>query len=168
MTVLLYGGLLLLLLPIQSTLLENISILGVKPDLCLVATCLIGFLGGRIRGLWLGLGLGFIQDIFSAGGMGLNLITKGLAGMVSGSAAKILSDTSPQAIFLPTLILSCAFGLLSLISARPHVDWVLLIQDTRSILLPQALYDAVLAVGFNWLIVRCLPRFSVLAPSGLR
>ncbi|UCE64385.1 MAG: rod shape-determining protein MreD [Nitrospirota bacterium] len=168
MTVLLYSGLLLLLLPIQTTLLEHISLWGVKPDLCLVATCLTGFLGGRARGLWLGLGLGFIQDMYSAGGIGLNMITKGLAGVVSGTAAKILSDTSPSAIFLPTFVLSFACGLVSLISARPQVDWLLLIQDFRSILLPQAVFDAMMALGFNWLIAKYLPRLSVLAPSSLR
>ncbi len=168
MTLLLYSGLLLLLLPIQTTLLEHISLWGVKPDLCLVATCLTGFLGGRTRGLWVGLGLGFTQDIFSAGGIGLNMITKGIAGVVSGTAAKILSDTTPPAIFLPTVFLSIACGLVSLISARPHVDWLLLFQDFRSILLPQALFDAMMAFGFHWLIVRYLPRLSVLAPSSLR
>jgi rod shape-determining protein MreD len=168
MTVLFYGGLLLFLLPIQTTLLEHISLWRVKPDLCLVATCLAGFLGGRARGLWLGLGLGFIQDMYSAGGIGLNMITKGLAGVVSGTAAKILSDTSPSAIFLPTLILSFGCGLVSLISARPQVDWLLLIQDFRSILLPQAVFDAMMAFGFNWLISKYFPRLSVLAPSSLR
>lgn len=167
MTVLLYTGLLVLLLPIQTTLLEHISIWGVKPDLCLVVTCLTGFLGGRARGLWLGLGLGFIQDIFSAGGIGLNLITKGIAGFVSGTAAKILSDTTPPAILLPTFLLSFACGLVSLISARPHVDWILLLQDFRSVLLPQGLFDAMMAFGFNWLIVKYLPRLSALAPSSL-
>ena len=168
MTGLLYSGLLLLLLPIQTTLLEHISLWGVKPDLCLVATCLVGFLGGRARGLWLGLGLGFIQDMYSAGGIGLNMITKGIAGVVSGTAAKILSDTTPQAIFLPTLVLSFACGLVSVISARPHVDWMLLIQEFRLILLPQALFDAMMAFWFNWLIAKYLPRFTVLAPSSLR
>ena len=159
MTVLLYSGLLLFLLPIQTTLLEHVSLLGVKPDLFLVATCLTGFLGGRTRGLWLGLGLGFIQDMYSAGGIGLNMLTKGLAGVVSGTAAKLLSDTSPPAILLPTFILSFACGLVSLISARPQVDGLLLIQDFRSILLPQALFDAMMAFGFHWLIAKYLSRF---------
>ena len=163
-----YTGLILLLLPIQATLLEHISLWGVKPDLCLVATCLAGFLGGRTRGLWLGLALGFIQDMYSAGGMGLNMITKAFAGVISGTAAKILSDTSPTAILLPMLILSFACGLVSLVSARPIVDLMLLIQDFRSILLPQALYDAMMGFCFNWLIALYLPRFSMLAPSSLR
>ena len=168
MTLLLYSGLLLLLLPVQTTLFEHLSLWGVKPDLCLVATCLTGFLGGRARGLWIGLGLGFVQDIFSAGGIGLNMITKGIAGVVSGAVVKILSDTTPPAIFLPTLLLSFIFGLVSLISARPHVDWMFLIQDFRSILLPQAFFDAIMAVGFHWLIIKYLPQLSVLTPSSLR
>ena len=168
MTGFLYSGLLLLLLPIQATFLEHISLVGVKPDLCLVATCLVGYLGGRTRGLWVGMGLGFIQDIYSAGGIGLNMITKGVVGVVSGTAPKILSDTTPPAIFLPTLVLSFSCGLVSFISARPQVDWMLIIQDFQSILLPQALLDGVTAFGIHWVIAKYLPRFSVLVPSSLR
>ena len=168
MTGFLYGALFLLLLPIQTTLLENISVMGVKPDLCLVATCLTGFLGGRVRGLWIGLGLGFIQDMFSAGGIGVNMMTKGLVGVASGTTSKFLSDTSPPAIFLPMLFLSIFAGLMSLISARPQVDGLLLIHDFRSILIPQALLDAITAFGVNWVIAKYVPRLSMFAPSSLR
>lgn len=168
MTVLLYMSLLLLLVPLQVTLLEYVSLGGVKPDWCLVATCLVGFLAGRGRGFGVGVGLGFIQDVFSAGGVGLNMMTKGLAGILSGTAANTLSNTTPPAIFLPTFVLSFACGLVSLISARPHVDWLLLIQEFRSMLLPQAIFDAVLAFGINWMIARFRTGGSAFLPSYVR
>ncbi|GJL50552.1 hypothetical protein [Candidatus Nitrospira salsa] len=147
-----YLTLLFLLVPIQVTVLGRISPWGVEPDLCLVATCLVGFLFGKRRGLGLGVGLGFIQDLFSGGAGIVNLITKGLAGFLSGMVAKTLSNTTAQAIFLPTFLLSCASGVISLISARPHTDWLLLIEELRTILLPQGLLDALLAFGVYWML----------------
>ena len=154
MTSFLYVCLFLLVVPIQTTFLEYVSPWGVKPDLCLVATCLVGFLGGQVRGFGVGMGLGFVQEIFSAGSVGLNMIVKGLAGLVSGTAAKTLSNTTPPAIFLPTLVLSFACGLVSLISARPKVDGVLLIHDFQFILLPQAIFNAVMAFSVTWVLDR--------------
>lgn len=168
MTILLYFGVLLLLVPLQITLLEYINVWGVKPDLCLVATCLVGFLGGQVRGLGVGIGLGFVQDVFSAGGIGLNLITKSVAGVVSGTAAKTLSNTTPPAVLLTIFVLSFASGLVSLISARPQVDGMLLFHEFRSILLPQALYDAIIAFGVHWCIFKYQSLGSEFAPSSLR
>ena len=168
MNSLLYLGLFLFLVPVQTTLLEHISLWEVKPDLCLVATCLVGFLGGQSKGFWVGIGLGFIQDMYSAAGIGLNMITKGIAGVVSGTAAKTFSHTTPSAIILPTLVLSFACGLVSLISARPLIDMMVLFHDIRSILLPQALFDAVAAFGINWLMTKYLSRFTGFAPLSPR
>ena len=161
----LYASFVLLLVPIQTTLLDYISILGVRPDLCLVTVCLVGFLAGQGKGLGFGMGLGFVQDLFSAGGLGLNMVLKGLAGILSGLAAKTLLNMTPVTIFLPTVILSLGCGLLALISARPQIDWFLLIQDLRSILLPQALFDATMALFINWVIARYRSHDSLLEPS---
>ncbi|WP_447969737.1 hypothetical protein [Nitrospira sp. M1] len=152
MYIVFYVSLLLVLVPIQVTVLAQISPLGVHPDLCLVATCLVGFLFGKSRGLGLGVGLGFVQDLFSGGAGIVNLITKGIAGLLSGMVAKTLSNTTAQAIFLPTFLLSCASGVISLISARPQTDWLLLIHELRTILLPQGLLDALLAFGVYWML----------------
>ena len=168
MIVFLYVALLVFLVPLQITLVEYISLGGVKPDLCLVVTCLVGFLAGPTRGFGVGVGLGFIQDTFSAGWVGLNLITKGLVGIVAGTAAKTLSNTTSQAIFLPTLVLSFVCGLVSLISARPQVNWMLLIHEFQSLLLPQALFDAVMAFGANWFIARYRSVYDVITSPSFR
>ena len=54
MKFLLYLLLALVVVPFQTTLLHYFSIFGVRPDLGLVAACLVGFLGG-------GLALSLIQ-----------------------------------------------------------------------------------------------------------
>ncbi|MCA9470528.1 MAG: rod shape-determining protein MreD [Nitrospirales bacterium] len=147
-----YVSLLLLLVPIQVTLLAHVGPWGIRPDLCLVATCLIGFLGGKQKGCISGIGIGFVQDLFSGGAGIVNLFTKGLVGFLSGVIAKTLSNTTAQAIFLPTFLFSCASSLIALFSARPQTDWFLMLHETRTILLPQALFDALLAFGVYWVL----------------
>ncbi len=153
------------IVPIQVTILNNVSPWGIQPDLCLVVTCLTGFLSGQGRGCGVGIGLGFLQDSFSGGGDLINLLTKGLAGFLSGLFAKTLSSTTSSAIFLPTFILSCLCGLISLTSARPHTDWMLLLHEFRLILLPQGLLDAFFAFGIHWVMSKMNVITSVLEPS---
>ena len=163
-----YVSLLLLLVPIQVTLLAHISPWGIRPDLCLVATCLLGFLGGKKKGCTAGIGLGFVQDLFSGGAGIVNLFTKGLAGFLSGLIAKTLSNTTAQAIFLPTFLLSCASSLIALFSARPQTNWFLMLQEIRTILFPQALLDALLAFGMYWILSKLDLVDPGVEPSSLR
>lgn len=80
MKFLLYLLLALVVVPFQTTLLHYFSVFGVRPDLGLVAACLVGFLGGELDGLILGLILGCFQDMLSAGDLWINVVTKGAAG----------------------------------------------------------------------------------------
>ncbi|MGB0908799.1 MAG: rod shape-determining protein MreD [Nitrospirales bacterium] len=163
-----YLSLLFLLVPIQVTVLNHVSPWGIRPDLCLVATCLMGFLGGKNKGIGLGLGLGFIQDLFSGGAGIVNLLSKGLSGFLSGLVSKTLSSTTAQSILLPTFFLSCLSGIVSLFSARPLTDWLVLIHEFRTILLPQSLFDALLAFGVYWLLGKWNFVTSSVEPSGFR
>ena len=102
----------------------------------------------------MGLALGFVQDLFSAGGLGLNLLTKGLIGLLAGLIGRHLANTTPLAVF--ALLLSASlFPSLGLAlwgwSGEGLADAVMVVQ---SILLPQAAYDAASGVAIYWLIVR--------------
>ncbi len=98
----------------------------------------------------------------------VNFLTKGLVGFLSGLTAKTLSNTTAQAIFLPTFLLSCASGVISLIAARPHTHWLLMIQDLRAILLPQGLFDALLAFAVYWMLSKLNFVDHGVEPSSLR
>lgn len=157
-----YLGLVLLLVPLQMTIARLLNG-GLHPDLCLVAVCLIGFWGGWSRGLALGLSLGFIQDLFSAGGLGINLLTKGLAGLLSGYAATTLSTLTPAAMFFPTLALSIFVSVIALISASPHIDGRILLYNAHATILPRGLMDGMLAFLLNWIKLKMTP----LEPPGM-
>ena len=72
-----------ILLIIQTTLLNMYGWLA--PDMALIATIYCGRKYGRLRGYRLGIAMGVAQDLFSFGLLGVNLFSKGLIGLVSGS-----------------------------------------------------------------------------------
>ena len=162
MKVVLFIGLVLILVPIQSTFFHYVSIVGVRPDLCLVVACVVGFLSGRTHGLIVGFGLGFVQDLFSAGDLWMNTLTKPLVGFLSGLAARNLVNIAPQSIFVPALILSMVSGLILLVSVRTGANVSEILGGIQSTLLPQAFFDGVVAMGVNWSIAWWMPKESVL------
>ena len=54
MKVLVYAALILLLIPLQVALVDRISLFDVRPDLPLVAVCLIGLYRGEMEALLAG------------------------------------------------------------------------------------------------------------------
>lgn len=159
-----FVGLALGLVPLQMTM-SNIVDGGFRPDLCLIAACLAGFWGGWSRGLLFGLGVGFLQDLFSAGGLGINLLLKGLAGLFSGYIATTLATMTPGVIVLPIVVLSMAANLIALLSASPHLDWWLLVHTGYTVIVPQGLLDGAVTFAITWILYKMNVPDTVLGPS---
>lgn len=151
-----YTGALLVVVPLQVTVLHYLAIGEVRPDLCLALTCLVGFVVGERQGLLLGLGLGFMQDLVSAGDLWLNVVTKGVAGLVAGMVGRQLVQTTPLSFLILSLSVSSFSGLVFLFASQPSGALAEELVTLRSILLPQAAYDAVTAVALYWLLARRL------------
>ena len=71
------------LIIIQTTLLKMYG--WTAPDIALIAAIYCGRKYGKMRGYRLGIAMGIAQDLFSFGLLGVNLFSKGLIGLVSGS-----------------------------------------------------------------------------------
>jgi len=149
----LYAGLVFGLVPVQTTVLHYASIGGMRPDLCLVTACLVGFLAGEFEGMMLGLALGFMQDLFSAGELWLNMVTKGSIGLLAGLAGRYLANATPVAMLATMLGLSILSGTVFLVSVRTGQGLADAFLAVRSVMLPQAVLDAAVGVGVYWLIV---------------
>jgi hypothetical protein len=160
---LLYGGLVLLLVPIQTTLLPHVAIWDIKPDFGLVVAALIGVMAGELEGLLVGLAIGWILSLYSAGDLWLNLVTIGGAGLFAGLLAKQVAEITPTILFGGLLILSLAGSLLAVLSMKHATvgeTWWM----TQFVVIPQACFDAVVGAGLLWLLERRLasPRFGML------
>ena len=80
----------LMVMPVQTLLLENLRIGGVKPDLALVLVFVQGWAFGEVNGLFWGLALGGLVDLFSIGILGVNFVLKAAVGFTAGILGKSL------------------------------------------------------------------------------
>lgn len=135
----------------QATLSTMLSVNDMYPDLCLVLVCIIGFLTNEYKGLMIGLTMGLFQDLLAPGGIGLNMILKGLAGFLAGATTHTISAVTPSVVVLITLALSLGCGLASLIVAYPALIGPEAFHAIVGTLLPQSLYHSVLAAGIFWI-----------------
>ncbi|GAB6179994.1 rod shape-determining protein MreD [Desulfotomaculum defluvii] len=78
--------LLTMALILQSTVFAFLQVAGVKPDLVLMLVVFNGFLRGSREGAFLGFLAGLAQDIFTGSYIGLNALTKMVAGYLVGLA----------------------------------------------------------------------------------
>lgn len=150
MKLLFYLILVLLLVPLQTTLLPHLSVWDVKPDLGLVAAAFVGLLAGELDGLLVGLAIGWILSLFSAGELWLSLLTNGGVGLLAGFLGRQVSHVTSISLGVGLLLASVASGLLAAVSSTRDLSqmwWMV-----ESIALPQACYDAVVGAGLFWLL----------------
>jgi uncharacterized membrane protein len=153
MKFLLYALLALVVVPFHTTLLHYVSFLGVRPDLGLVAACLVGFLGGELDGLILGLILGCLQDMLSAGDLWINVVTKGGAGFLAGLAGRHMAHITPAVLTVGLVVISCLSSGVFLYAMNPvGIDEIWM--GVRSTILVQALFDATVGAGLYLLFRR--------------
>jgi hypothetical protein len=158
-----YTGLVILLVPIQTTLLPHVAIWDIKPDLGLVVAALIGVLAGELDGLMVGLAIGWILNLYSAGDLWLNLVTTGGAGLFAGLLARQVAEISPTIFAFGLLFLSLAGGLVAVLNmkAATMADTWWMVQF---VVVPQACFDTAVGAGLLWFLEQrfVVPRFGML------
>lgn len=149
MRALLYVGLALGLVPVQSTVLDHLSVAGVRPDLCLIAASLIGFFGGVMDGILMGALLGFEQDLFSAGEAWVGFITKAGSGLAGGLVGRYVSRVTPAMVAPMILALSVCSGMVFIFAGTAGTGVMTAVQ---SVVAPQALLDCTFGVAAYWVL----------------
>ncbi len=102
-----YFMLVLLVIPVQASLLNPLSLFGVRPDIILVFLYIIGLLTGPVEGAVAGMGLGLLQDISSAAPLGFCGVTRGAFGLCAGMLGRQVLDIASPAniVFLSVFCL---------------------------------------------------------------
>ncbi len=147
---LLYLALVLVLVPLHTSLLPHASLWGVTPDLGLVVAAFVGLLAGELEGLLVGLAIGWVLNIYSAGELWISLVTKGGAGLLAGLLGRQVAMVTPTVLSIGLLCLSLLSGIVTAFSIK-HADLSDVWSLVQSIALPQACLDAVLGAGLVWL-----------------
>jgi len=140
-----YPLILLFFVPLQSILMTSISLNGIKPDLGLILIFFTGLVYGEIDGILLGLAIGFLMDLFSGGPLGPNVVAKTLIGWTSGMAGKTLLNVNAFFTLGSVFCLSLLSGILSFLLVFLITGGWGLWASARWVILPEALYDALLA-----------------------
>ena len=152
-----YLILVLLLVPLQTTLLPHLSVWNIKPDLGLVAAALVGLFAGELEGLLVGLTIGWVLSLFSAGELWLSLLTNGGVGLLAGFLGRQVSQMNSVSVGVGLLLVSLVSGMFAAMNF-PHLDVSQMWWMIESIVFPQAFYDGVVGAGLYWLLSQ---RFDV-------
>jgi hypothetical protein len=153
MKLLFYLILVLLIVPFQTTLLPHLSVWNIKPDLGLVAAALIGLFAGELEGLLVGLTIGWILSLFSAGELWLSLLTNGGVGLLTGFLGRQVSQVTSFSLGGVLLLVSLASGLFAAMNFK-GLDMAQMWWMVESIVFPQACFDGAVGAGFYWLLSR--------------
>jgi hypothetical protein len=153
MKFLFYLILVLLLVPLQTTLLPHLSVWNIKPDLGLVAAALVGLFAGELEGFLVGLAIGWVLSLFSAGELWVSLLTNGGVGLLAGFLGRQVSQVTSISLGLGLLLVSLASGLVATMSFKA-LDMSQMWWMVESIVFPQACFDGVMGAGFYWLLSR--------------
>lgn len=139
------------IIPLQTILLEKVQIGGTKPDLALVWIFVQGWFWGIRNGLYWGMALGGLLDLFSIGTLGLGLVIKGIVGCVAGILGKSFLHLSLQLYCLIFFFISFLHDISGTLFLHGF--------ETESLpalgidrLLIRALYNTVLGIGLVLLI----------------
>ncbi len=103
-----YIGILLLLLPLQASLLAPLSRIGLAPDLGMAVLFVIGLLTTPVEAAFAGIAIGLLQDAGSASLLGLSGLTLGIVGLVTGLLGQRMLDiqSSSNVVFLAVFSLT--------------------------------------------------------------
>ncbi len=140
---LLWLGLILLAIFLQSAVFGMLPFLDVKPDLVLIVLMYAAFTKGANRGAAVGFIGGLAEDFASGGGMGANALAKVVLGYLLGSFRKKVEYESRSFQFISVFVVSClsqaGVFLIMQLSGRLAGFY-----SFRHLFLPSALLNAVL------------------------
>ncbi len=151
---------------LQSTLFSLFSIGGIRPNLLLIATASLGFLGGKRTGIYAGFFSGLLIDIGFRSVYGINALLYMYVGFVCGTLKKVLF---PKDIKIPLLFIALSdlvYNILYyfiLFFFRRRFDMMYYLMN---IILPEVVYTTIMACVIYPLIHYVMKRMEASEKKG--
>lgn len=156
MKILLKATIIVVALVIQLTLINSITILGLKPDLIMVVVIVFSLLNGTKEGIISGFASGLLLDIFSTGLLGINALVKMVIGFTCGALKeKIFYEHILFLIPLVTFVSSFLQSILVFFLLHAFGIEYSLVWSVNRVALPEALYSSLLS-PFIFLVINKL------------
>jgi rod shape-determining protein MreD len=149
-----YFTILLLIIPVQASLLAPLSIGGIKPDLALALLYVIGLLTGPLEAALAGIAIGLVQDIGSASFIGFSGLTRGVIGFSAGLLGRRVLDLTSRSNSIFLAAFSVLEGIVIAFFLQMFYGSVPFLSLTAGRILPQALYTGLLGAVLLKLVVR--------------
>lgn len=149
-----YFTILLLIIPVQASLLAPLSIGGIKPDLALALLYIIALMTGPLEAALAGMAIGLVQDIGSASFIGFSGLTRGLIGFSAGLLGRQVLDLTSPSNSIVLAAFSLLEGIIIAFFLQMFYGSVPFFGLTAGRILPQAIYTGVLGAVLLKLIVR--------------
>jgi len=154
--VVIYTVCIFLIIVLQTTVLEYIKILNIKPNLPVVLVVVVAFLQGNVEGAIVGFFAGLAQDIVSGKIIGFYALLGLYLGLAVGSVNKRLYRDNLLIVIFFTFISTILYEAIvffiisfnSIIKGNTYFLYAL-----RGVVLPEAIYNSVMSV-FIYLIIR--------------
>ncbi len=149
-----YLAILLLIIPFQAGLLDPLSVAGITPDLALIAVYIVGLLTSPREAAFAGIAIGLLQDINSAGYLGLMGFIQGLIGLVAGFLGKRVLNVASMS----NIAFLAAFSLMESVCIAVFIEIVYgsvpFFSMVFGTMLPRAVYTGLLGVFLLRLITK--------------
>lgn len=144
-------SILVLALILQQTVVRIISIGSIQPDFVIVALVAIAMRYGTLTGLFCGLTIGLIQDVYAIEALGANALSKCMVGYFSGLLDDKVIKVMPAT---KVLFLAIAFlfhdGVYALAAGyHGHVFWDALFRKS----IPSGIYTLLIGSVFFYFLV---------------
>ena len=150
----------LLFVVVQETVMLNIRIGGVHPDIMVLLPIVAGLVGGPSRGATIGFGTGLVSDLFLPTPFGLSALIGCLVGFGIGLATQALDRTAgwlaPVAALGGSALYEVTYGALGSVLGQPQMLHVALAR----IVVVVSVTNAVLALPAVRLMSWCMARTS--------
>ncbi|MBI5190576.1 MAG: rod shape-determining protein MreD [Nitrospirae bacterium] len=136
---------------LQVTVVDWLSLWGVRPNLILVAVYALSITGGEMRGIMYGALGGIVMDCLSGGMMGLFLSGYALVGYLAGRAGRRVFNISEVANFGGIFAISLVQGAYSAVVMSTFINGYDAWAAILGVALPQSVYTACAGVLMLWL-----------------
>lgn len=158
--ILIYTFVILIIVLLQSTILDYIKIYYIKPNLIIVFIVSVALLRGNIEGSIIGFFMGFCWDILSGKVLGFYALLGLYLGLIIGSVNKRLYRENFLVVIFFTFISSVAFEMAAYFLSTFFKEKVNLYYSFRNIVLPEALYNSVLSIFIYILVIKLSDSFN--------
>ncbi len=152
----LYTLLALIIIVLQTTLLEYLTISGVKPNLVIIFIVCSALLNGSLEGAITGIAIGLAIDMVSGKLLGFNSLLGMYTGIAVGSLNKRIYKENVLvvmvAVFLITIIYEWFIYFSYTLFNQERA--LMMLNPFTSVILPEAVYNSVISVIFYILMLR--------------